>query len=795
MRHRSRGQDHRAHIRAVVRIVAALLMVACSPRVDDSPTAQPSGRAGQAAAHREGTWSLSLLARQGFSPSFSPDGMRLAYVAPVRTEDEWVWVRELATGTARRIVRGARPKWSPDGKWVAYFDAEQKALALVEAPRDLRFLSPLTSPPPLVRGATGSFDWSPDGRQFVYVAMDDTRCELRIVDVPGGRTKLVAGTDLPERGLWGPPTWSPDATWIACARATSAGDRPEMSVFVTRPDGSGLQRLADLGPQVLTCPTWCGQGSAATLVVGCDTGVLRVDPRSGAERTLPLRPPPEYVRAGDPDTWGACWAASDPGGGRLASVVAYAPGDLFTLCVADGETGRCEPLADGWWPWADQFGFAWHPTGRHIAFTTAEGGLALATAPEAETAGIAVLPGVVPLTYPQGEAAIAGRVTDLAGQPLAGVGVLAWSVGRGNVGAEGHAETGLDGRYVIAGLLAPGTYQVDAATEDGHEAKTAVAAVNSGRIETVDMVIDMVVPTVEIVSPADKTTVHGTVDVVVAASDNVAVSDVTHALHFPRAVLSLEFDEGPPAPYWPWSWLNAPTTYDLGDTHFSWLHVQSDRDVGFSATENDGHLWYQELSGDFVVETKLSARPDTDHQMAGLMVREDEDNWDLLVYRHESSEKVQVRRNNGGTVATLKSEEVEADPLYLKLERSGDDFTSYYSTDGSTWTQHHEWTHSLTDPVKVGLAAASASATDFVAEFDYFYAKEVQVTFQWDTTTAGDGERVPEAELLGSEQGPDQGDSTILDEGEHVLACRAYDIRGNESETRTLKVMVDNKDM
>jgi hypothetical protein len=62
---------------------------------------------------------------------------------------------------------------------------------------------------------------------------------------------------------------------------------------------------------------------------------------------------------------------------------------------------------------------------------------------------------------------------------------------------------------------------------------------------------------------------------------------------------------------------------------------------------------------------------------------------------------------NGGELA-----DAAGFPIWLKITRSGDDFTGAISPDGAAWTDVGTTTLALTDPVLVGLAVTSHSGYD-----------------------------------------------------------------------------------
>ena len=61
---------------------------------------------------------------KGSSPQWSPDGKRLAYVAPGEPSGAQIWVKWMDTGEATQLTRLERGpsgiRWSPDGKRIAF---------------------------------------------------------------------------------------------------------------------------------------------------------------------------------------------------------------------------------------------------------------------------------------------------------------------------------------------------------------------------------------------------------------------------------------------------------------------------------------------------------------------------------------------------------------------------------------------------------------------------------------------------------------------------------------------------
>lgn len=201
------------------------------------------------------------LALQGFDPS---DASRAGIF--IATADGSS-IKRITTSTDGRSTES--PKFSPDGQRIVFLavDADTAPAGLgfagdlfvIESNGGVpRQLNPAGTKA-LATGQTGQpIDWSPDGRQLVFAAIDsplaDGRSSVFKVDADGGVPVRIS-----DFGQWLVSVeWSPDGKWIAYGEVASGNE----STWVAHPDGTGLRQLT--GPEtslVGCCATWSPDGT------------------------------------------------------------------------------------------------------------------------------------------------------------------------------------------------------------------------------------------------------------------------------------------------------------------------------------------------------------------------------------------------------------------------------------------------------------------------------------------------------------------------------------------------------
>ena len=271
-------------------------------------------------------------------PSWSPDGSQVAYARQVNQQTHWeshIWVVN-ADGTGKRqLTRGDvwdnDPQWSPDGTRLLFSrisgagrDADGSR---IDGDRYITLMNADgTNPRFLTVG--GAWDhspvWSPDGRQFAYIAFDS----VWIRDLNRAEARAVASDAYWDGGL----TWSPDGTKLAFTRR----DGEEFSIRIVQIDTASEEVLADTVGQEIY-PRWSPDG----------------------QRIL------YYTTAGDGTR--QAWAA-----GASGRQVGIAPGQLVvraTASAADGCGGTAGDAAAQLGALSDASDPAWSPDCAWIVFT------------------------------------------------------------------------------------------------------------------------------------------------------------------------------------------------------------------------------------------------------------------------------------------------------------------------------------------------------------------------------------------------------------------------------------------
>ena len=121
-------------------------------------------------------------------PSLSPDGTQVVYVTrEVLSGTSTLYVLAIDTGARLRLTSNVGihvfPRWSPDGKWIAFVRRDQ----------GLFLISPLGGPERKLLDPTQFSDycWSADARRLIF-SSNPSSPTLQTVDVQNGTMQHIA---------------------------------------------------------------------------------------------------------------------------------------------------------------------------------------------------------------------------------------------------------------------------------------------------------------------------------------------------------------------------------------------------------------------------------------------------------------------------------------------------------------------------------------------------------------------------------------------------------------------------
>jgi dipeptidyl aminopeptidase/acylaminoacyl peptidase len=209
-----------------------------------------------------------------------------------------IWLIDTASGDQRPLVAGAgnhmSPRWSPDGKRLAYFStAEGAAPQLFVRWMDTGQSARITGLPDSPNGIA----WSPDGRRIAY-----------LMTVPDEGTKLGSAPPKPEGAEWAKPLEVIDKVTY---RTDDGGYvKPGFDhIFVVDALG-GAPRQLTFGAYHDGVPEWSSDGRSILFsavrkpdweMIANDSEVYRLDIDSGTIAALTDRRGPDAAPAVSPD--------------------------------------------------------------------------------------------------------------------------------------------------------------------------------------------------------------------------------------------------------------------------------------------------------------------------------------------------------------------------------------------------------------------------------------------------------------------------------------------------------------
>jgi dipeptidyl aminopeptidase/acylaminoacyl peptidase len=284
-----------------------------------------------------------------------------------------------AAVTAQMVARSrnlADPRWSPDGRSLAWVESFSGRADLVVAPADGSGPPVVVTADAPVAKSASAFAWTPPGDEIVYAAGDG---RLLAMPAAGGPVRVLS-----RDGRASAPVVSADTTRVAFV--LERDDACDIAVVPL--DGSAWPVRVSTGADWGFDPSWAADGSA----LAWHEWDVPDMPWDGSR--LVLRPldgcvpagPPQVVEGGDGVAVGQ--PRFSPDGSALAFVCDR--GGFMNLWVARADGEKPQPVLDEPYEHAEptwgpgQRSFAWSPDGTAIAVCRNEAGFGCLVVCDAE---------------------------------------------------------------------------------------------------------------------------------------------------------------------------------------------------------------------------------------------------------------------------------------------------------------------------------------------------------------------------------------------------------------------------
>jgi Tol biopolymer transport system component len=315
-----------------------------------------------------GSEPLVISAENGdvYTPAWSPDGQRLAFIRHVEAEEgvpvDGVFVISALGGPTTPLATLRSPRhglsWSPDGSLLAVSRREEaegpSAIWLLSVESGM--LQRLTKPPPTYSGDSQA-QFSPDGRTLAFVRAehfwDD---DIYLVPTEGGEERRLTEDNVWTEGL----AWTPDERALVFSSWRPGGMGSYNLWWV--PVSGGDPELLEFGGHGQS-PTTSREGARLAYTrAEMNQDIWRVGGPSASDDER--RSSTRLIASTFPDLH----ARYSPDGQRIAFISGRSGAYEIWVCESDGENPRQLTFLDG--PMA--FFPAWSLDSDEIAFIAAE---------------------------------------------------------------------------------------------------------------------------------------------------------------------------------------------------------------------------------------------------------------------------------------------------------------------------------------------------------------------------------------------------------------------------------------
>jgi tricorn protease len=203
---------------------------------------------------KENDSALRTIQNEAENFSLSPSGRRAAITAHGE-----IFTVATDRGEVQRVTetlwREENPRWSPDGKWIAFVSdrtGREEVWVADELGGNLKKLSDADCD-------KSSIVWAPDSKSLLWAGSDHT---LRRVDIDSGKTDTLASS---ETAAIGSPQFSPDGKWVSYSKDDSL---LRAHVYIKPLDGGAEHMIGSEDFLISNDARWTPDGKKLLLLGG-----------------------------------------------------------------------------------------------------------------------------------------------------------------------------------------------------------------------------------------------------------------------------------------------------------------------------------------------------------------------------------------------------------------------------------------------------------------------------------------------------------------------------------------------